>query len=701
MEEEKTCDEVAENSGNNWWWIIVFAGIIILVIVIIVVFATKKSSQEKPRVCKSAEYPSVAENQSCDPNVVEISLTASDNEVQILTGNTTKLYNYNNSFPGPLIEANKGDLLIVHFFNDISEPTTVTWHGLAVDATMDGSEISQPPVKPGDSFTYKFKLNTAGLFWYHSDINPAEQVHKGLYGVILVKDYGEDENYCLPSTEKILAFSDIKLNNKNQVEMYCDDEDELERLTSYVSEEHALKSLQTQVNGVIGNLVLTNGVYQGCINIYRNEPTRLRMVNCAIDRFMKIFIEGHDMLRIGGDQGLIEKPILIKSEIGLLLTPGERADIVFVPRKDNIRMFTSANPRGVSKVVLDKCGNYKVSREVSHNRNNESRDEEKLLLVTFTTQDLRGEEGENYSVGKLEIPLELKKTKKIYVDHCTPVIPVKYSYGEGEGNFSAYKGIPFDSLTAKEAPIVVEDGTYIIEVTNTSPLANNFHLHGFSFQHLDTIYVNEKGEKDQIINPVVENKDTIYIPPSNFSKVVVRLAVDFSNKTGKCNRDIVAYGGRACSSETWERKEPRECRSGGWIFQSHILTNAQAGQQGFIQIIAECDRSKYSSYSGYSNTYSDYSTSSGGTSHSACLTRSSNSSNFSQNTQNKQVYSSELEKSLDYITQSLINCSCGSGLAATVCCNRNKNRDSRNRRNFSGGYSTDGSDRESSSYSTH
>ena len=683
MEEEKTCDEVAGN-----WWIIVLAGIVILVIVIIVVFATKKNSQEKPRVCKSAEYPSVAENQSCDPNVVEISLTASDNEVQILTGNTTKLYNYNNSFPGPLIEANKGDLLIVHFFNDISEPTTVTWHGLAVDATMDGSEISQPPVKPGDSFTYKFRLNTAGLFWYHSDINPAEQVHKGLYGVILVKDYGEDENYCLPSTEKILAFSDIKLNNKNQVEMYCDDEDELERLSS-------------SINGVIGNLVLTNGVYQGCINIYRNEPTRLRMVNCAIDRFMKIFIEGHDMLRIGGDQGLIEKPILIKSEIGLLLTPGERADIVFVPRKDNIRMFTSANPRGVSKVVLDKCGNYKVSREVSSNlvvsgeqrfsnRNNENRDEEKLLLVTFTTQDLENE-GEGAGVGKLEIPLELKKTKKIYVDHCTPVIPVKYSYGEGEGNFSAYKGIPFDSLSAKEAPIVVEDGTYIIEVTNTSPLANNFHLHGFSFQHIDTIYVNEKGEKDQIINPVVENKDTIYIPPSNFSKVVVRLAVDFSNKTGKCKRDIVAYG-----------KEPRECKSGGWIFQSHILTNAQAGQQGFIQIIAECDRSKYSSYSGYSNTYSDYSTSSsGGTSHSACLTRSSNSNSYqsSQHNQNKQVYSSELEKSLDYITQSLINCSCGSGLAASVCCNRNRN--SRNRRNFSGGYSTDGSDRESSSYSTN
>lgn len=645
-----------ESQINNYWWLIIVVGLIVIFLVILIMLLTR-SDKISPS-CKSAEYPTVAENTSCDPNVVEVSLTSSDNEVQILNGDPTKLYNYNHSFPGPLIEAKVGDTLIVHFFNDISEPSTITFHGLLTDANMDGSSISQRPVQPGKSFTYQIHLTQSGLFYYHSDINSREQVSMGLFGAILVHDYHENDKYSLPTIEKVLAFSDLKLNDKNQVDIAFSPD--------------ACERISEQINGIVGNVLLTNGVSDGCISLPRNTPVRLRMVNCSTDRFMKIFIEGHDLLRIGGDQGLLDKPLLIKEGNGLILTTGERADVVFVPRSETIRLFTEANPRGTQKIEKDACGNCELTDKISKN-------EEKLLLVTFNTYETKDD-------CKLEVPLKLKKNKKIKVDHCTPIIPVKYGNFICDENveFYAFNKTPFDYLTAKEAPIVVEDGTYIIEVTNTSPLPNNFHLHGFTFQHIDTIYVNECSDihssgmnyKHEIIeNQIVENKDTIYIPGvTKEKKIIVRLAVTFKpdetsghNYSSGMNhkpdgRDIIAFG-----------KEPTKKRSGGWIFQSHILTHADLGQEGFIQIIAECDRNKYS----YTDSYSDYSSGD----HSTCLTsrfKYSNSysdsrySNSSENNNESSQYSSD--SLIDSITKSLITCSCGSGLSTTTCSCSNSRR---------------------------
>jgi len=634
-----------KNKNSHYWYIFLAVIVAAILILLLLIFFTRGSCDKKSiEECKSAEYPNVAENISCDPNVVEVNLTASDNEVQILSGDATKLYNYNKSFPGPLIEAKKGDELIVHFFNDISEPTTITWHGLMTPANMNGSEISQYPVEPGDSFDYKFTLNNAGLYWYHSDINAREQVQKGLYGVILVKDHDEDECYSLPKTEKILAFSDLKLDDHNQVDISFSD-DPCERASQ-------------QVNGILGNVLLTNGVRDGCISLTKDVPVRLYLLNCATDRFMKIYLEGHDMIRIGGDQGLLEKPILIKEDNGLVLTTGERAEVVFVPRYDHIRLYTS-NPRGIQKVEQDECGNCELT--------DVEKCEDKELLVTFKVIDEHCEEEQ------LEVPLELKKIKKIKVDHCTPIIPVYYGNypADSEGNieFFAYreckKGIPFDCLSRKEAPIVFEDGTYIIEITNSTDLANNFYLHGFTFQHLDTLYISESG-KEREVNKVLENKDTIYIParPCGYpSKTVVRLAVKFSSK----DRDIVAYG-----------KHPTECRSGGWVFTTGILTHADLGQQGFIQIVAECDREKYSSYSGYLNSYSSYSDSSSGD-YSSCLTKPS----YSKSTSVVRDSGSNVYHSLDELTKSLVTCSCGSGMSASLCSCSSSYSDSKSKRNLS------------------
>lgn len=95
------------------------------------------------------------------------------------------VWGYNGSMPGPTIEVNEGDRVRVIFHNKLPEPTTVHWHGLEVPVPMDGVPfISQPPVKPGEMFTYEFTLHQNGTFFYHSHM--AMQEMMGMIGLFII-----------------------------------------------------------------------------------------------------------------------------------------------------------------------------------------------------------------------------------------------------------------------------------------------------------------------------------------------------------------------------------------------------------------------------------------------------------------------------------------------------------------------------------
>ena len=71
-------------------------------------------------------------------------------EVEVAPGTRVKAWTYDGGLPGPLIRAKVGDRLIVHFTNQLAEPTTIHWHGVRVPIEMDGVPgISQPEVKTG------------------------------------------------------------------------------------------------------------------------------------------------------------------------------------------------------------------------------------------------------------------------------------------------------------------------------------------------------------------------------------------------------------------------------------------------------------------------------------------------------------------------------------------------------------------------
>src|SRR5262249_7130422 len=111
--------------------------------------------------------PAVPQNLSPAPQTVEVNLTAAPAALSLLPGTTTPGYAYNGRVPGPTLEVREGDRVIVHFQNNLPEPTTVHWHGIHLPSEMDGSPLN--PVAPGEHACYLFTIppGTAGTYWYH------------------------------------------------------------------------------------------------------------------------------------------------------------------------------------------------------------------------------------------------------------------------------------------------------------------------------------------------------------------------------------------------------------------------------------------------------------------------------------------------------------------------------------------------------
>jgi FtsP/CotA-like multicopper oxidase with cupredoxin domain len=93
--------------------------------------------------------------------------------------------------PGPLIEANTGDIVRVTVHNMMQDASTsIHWHGIWQQNTsfMDGVVgVSQCAIPPGQKFTYEFNVTgQRGTYWYHSHLRT--QYTDGLFGPIIIHD---------------------------------------------------------------------------------------------------------------------------------------------------------------------------------------------------------------------------------------------------------------------------------------------------------------------------------------------------------------------------------------------------------------------------------------------------------------------------------------------------------------------------------
>ena len=106
---------------------------------------------------------------------------------ELAPGMKANLWGYNGQAPGPTIEAVQGDKVRIFVTNKLPEHTTVHWHGMPVPNGMDGvGGLTQPHIKPGQTFVYEFVLKRSGTFMYHPHADEMVQMAMGMMGSFVV-----------------------------------------------------------------------------------------------------------------------------------------------------------------------------------------------------------------------------------------------------------------------------------------------------------------------------------------------------------------------------------------------------------------------------------------------------------------------------------------------------------------------------------
>ena len=119
--------------------------------------------------------------------VKEFHLIAEEVEHEFAPGTRIKAWGYNGSTPGPTIEAVEGDVVRIYVTNKLREPTTVHWHGLLLPFGMDGvAGLTQPSIKPGETWVYEFPLVQHGTHMYHPHADEMIQMAMGMMGMFII-----------------------------------------------------------------------------------------------------------------------------------------------------------------------------------------------------------------------------------------------------------------------------------------------------------------------------------------------------------------------------------------------------------------------------------------------------------------------------------------------------------------------------------
>ena len=192
----------------------------------------------------------------------------------------TAVWTYGDRVPGPILALPRGREAAIDLENRLPVGTTVHWHGLRIANAMDGvAGLTQEPVEPGDGFAYRFTPPDSGTYWYHSHLNGAEQVARGLSGALIV---AEDDPPRV-DREEVWLLDDWLLNQQAQIVESFDNRHDLS---------HA---------GRIGNSVTLNGTLPEVWSVTAGERIRLRLINAANARVFGLRFEGHRPLVVAVD----------------------------------------------------------------------------------------------------------------------------------------------------------------------------------------------------------------------------------------------------------------------------------------------------------------------------------------------------------------------------------------------------------------
>ncbi|MCA8928315.1 MAG: copper resistance system multicopper oxidase [Alphaproteobacteria bacterium] len=247
--------------------------------------------------------------------------------VTVDTGDFTKTgVGFNGRATPTVLRFHEGEAVTINVTNNLSEDTSVHWHGLILPFDQDGvPKISYPGIAPGQTFTYRFPIRQAGTYWFHS--HSGYQEPDGAYGAIVIAPKeGEPVRY---DRDYVVQLADAHPHPGNRImrnlKMMPDYYNRRQRtLFDFLrdSEEKGLgpaladrrawgemRMMPTDIEDLQGFTPLINGKGpdQNWTGLFKpGERVRLRFINSSAMTYFDIRIPGLKMTVVQADGNAVE-----------------------------------------------------------------------------------------------------------------------------------------------------------------------------------------------------------------------------------------------------------------------------------------------------------------------------------------------------------------------------------------------------------
>ncbi|PAJ71886.1 copper resistance protein CopA [Pseudoalteromonas sp. NBT06-2] len=277
----------------------------------------------------------------------------------------------NGSIPAPTLRLVEGDTVTIKVTNKLPVPSSIHWHGIILPYQMDGVPgISFKGIMPGETFTYKFKLQQSGTYWYHSHSGFQEMT--GMYGALIIEpkekdiitsdnehviqlsDWTDDDPMAL--FRKLKIQSDVFNFNQPTVPEFFDDASNMGVANALERREmwHKMRMNPTDLADLSASAMtfLMNGSapmanWRGLFKT--GEKLRLRFINGSSNTFFDVRIPELKLTVVQADGQNVEPITVDEFRFG----PGETYDVIVEPKNDAYTIFAQSMDRsGYAKGTL-------------------------------------------------------------------------------------------------------------------------------------------------------------------------------------------------------------------------------------------------------------------------------------------------------------------------------------------------------------
>ncbi|KDP44694.1 hypothetical protein JCGZ_01194 [Jatropha curcas] len=235
----------------------------------------------------------------------------------------------NGMFPGPTLEVNNGDTLVVNVVNRAQYNVTIHWHGVRQMRTgwADGPEfVTQCPIRPGGKYTYRFTIQgQEGTLWWHAH---SSWLRATVYGALIIHPK-EGSSYPFPKPKRETPIILGEWWNANPIDVV--------REATRTGAAPNVSDAYT-INGQPGDLYNCSSQDTAIIPIDSGETNLLRVINAGLNQPLFFTVANHKLTVVGADASYT-KPF---TTTVLMLGPGQTTDVLISGNQPSARYYMAA-----------------------------------------------------------------------------------------------------------------------------------------------------------------------------------------------------------------------------------------------------------------------------------------------------------------------------------------------------------------------